>query len=184
MLACRSDHRDASAGGTMSEPRRTALGLIALAFVVYNANFRGISAGDSLPARFMPVAILLEGTLRLDSVYEATLMNRADPYWIRESVDGHHVSMYPVVTPLLVTPIYAPAVAVWKLAGGGERRLELMGEVMEKVSASVIASVSVGLCYLLLRRWLSRRDAILLALAYAFGTNTWITGSQGLWQHG
>src|SRR5450755_1223620 len=102
-----------------------------VAFVVYNANFRGISTGDSLPARFMPVAVLLERTVRLDSVYDATRMNRPKPYWIRQSVDGHFVSMYPVVTPLLVTPLYAPAVAVWKLAGGGERRLELMGEVME-----------------------------------------------------
>jgi len=38
--------------------------------------------------------------------------------------------------------------------------------------------------YLLLRRRLSRLDATLLTLAFAFGTGTWSTSSQALWQHG
>jgi hypothetical protein len=163
---------------------RTALFLACMAFVTYNANFRGISAGDSLPARFLPFAILREGTLHLDSVYEATRMNHPQPYWIMRSVDGHMVSMYPIVTPILVTPVYVPAFAAWRLLGGGELRLERLGEVMEKVAGSVLASVSVGLCYVLVRRRLERRDAILLTVAFAFGTNTWMTSSQGLWQHG
>lgn len=171
-------------GKTAEHRSQTALVLVCLAFVIYNANFRGITAGDAFPARFLPFAILQEGTLHLDSVYEATRMNHPQPYWIMRSVDGHMVSMYPIVTPILVTPVYVPAFVAWRLLGGGERLLERLGEVMEKVAASVLASVSVGLCYLLVRRRLERRDAILLTVAFAFGTNTWMTSSQGLWQHG
>lgn len=171
--------------GTAPERRgRTALLLACAVFVVYNANLRGITTGDAFPARFLPFAILHEGTLHLDTVYEATRMNDPRPYWIMRSVDGHAVSMYPVVTPILVTPLYVPAFAAWRLLGGGERLLERLGELMEKAAASAVASVCAALCYLLVRKRLERRDAILLTIAFAFGTNTWATSSQGLWQHG
>jgi hypothetical protein len=55
---------------------------------------------------------------------------------------------------------------------------------MEKLSASIIASLSVVLLWLVLRRITSAGVALVLALAYAFGTQTWSTSSQALWQHG
>jgi hypothetical protein len=151
--------------------------------VVYNANFRLIATGDSLPARFLPFAIWEEGSLHLDSVFEAT--NRGSrTYWMVPSRDGRVASAYPIVTPLLVTPLYAPAVAFLHLAGRTEERLARVGELMEKLAASVVASLTTGLLYLLLRRRLDTRDATLLAVAFAFGTNVWVTSSQALWQHG
>jgi hypothetical protein len=48
----------------------------------------------------------------------------------------------------------------------------------------VVASVTAGLMVLVLRRRMSRRNALLLAGLFALGTNTWVVGSQGLWQHG
>lgn len=168
----------------MERQGRTAALLACIAFLVYNANFRGITAGDNYPARFLPFSILTEQSLKLDSVYEATRMSDPRPYWIMRSVDGHAVSMYPIVTPVLVTPLYVPAVLFWTASGRDELVLERLGEMTEKFAASVVASLSVALAYLLIRRRLIRTDAIFLALAFAFGTNTWVTSSQGLWQHG
>jgi hypothetical protein len=55
---------------------------------------------------------------------------------------------------------------------------------MEKLCASLLAAMSTALLYLLLRRRADPRLSLLLALAYAFGTTTWMIGSQALWQHG
>lgn len=163
---------------------RAALLLTLIAFLVYNANFRTMGTGDTLPARFLPFAVLGEGSLHLDSVEKATISGHGHPYWILESRHERPASMYPVVAPLLVTPLYAPAIAYLNLRGWADWRLAYMGEIMEKVAASVVAAVAVAVMFLALRRRLERRDALLLAAAFAFCTNTWVTSSQALWQHG
>lgn len=155
--------------------------LFLVAFAVYNANLRSIAMGDSRATRFVPFALLRTGTLDLD-VFEPHVTGLSSKsYWARE-IDGRLVSMYPVVTPLLVAPLYIPA-AIY-LERTGWQRVGLAAEVMEKVAASFVAALSAGLMYLLLRRRAPRGDALLLTVAYAFGTNTWATSSQALWQHG
>ena len=47
-----------------------------------------------------------------------------------------------------------------------------------------MAALSASLLYLLLRRRAAAPIALLLTLAYAFGTTTWVISSQALWQHG
>ena len=54
---------------------------------------------------------------------------------------------------------------------------------MEKLSASLLASIASVLMFLVLRRE-GIRWALPLALVFAFGTNTWMISSQALWQHG
>src|SRR5688572_30754086 len=49
--------------------------------VVYNANLRSISAGDTYPARYMPFGILRHGTLSLDPILTLTQQGRARTYW-------------------------------------------------------------------------------------------------------
>jgi hypothetical protein len=156
------------------------------AFLLYNLNFRSISSGDCLPARFLPFAVLEEGSLHLDSVLEAT-RQRYDPtitYWILPSRDGRHASMYPLVTPLLATLFYIPGWLYLKHAGWTYENLVFVGAFMEKIAASAVASITVGVMFLALRRRVGRRSALLLAAIFAAGTNTWVIGSQGLWQHG
>lgn len=168
--------------------RKRAGALILLAFLVYNANLRPISAGDCYPARFLPFSLWGRGSLTLDSVRDVARVGRADglaiPYWMMLSRQGWTVSSYPLVTPVLVTPLYGPAAAVLRVTGWKREHLAVAGPVMEKLAASVLTSVAVGLLYLLLRRRLDRGLATLLAVAFAFGTNTWVTSSQALWQHG
>ncbi|HWB58658.1 MAG TPA: hypothetical protein VG733_04165 [Chthoniobacteraceae bacterium] len=163
---------------------RACLALALLAFAIYNANLRLVTSGDNFPARYLPFAILGHGTLYLDPVEKAVSQGRAQPYWMVPGRNGHVVSQYPVVTPALVAPLYLPAVAYLDARGWTDERLERLARLMEKISATIIASLSVAVVYLLLRRRTDPRTATLMAVAYAFGTNTWMIGSQGLWQHG
>lgn len=172
-------------------------------FLVYNANLRQIGAADTLSARYQPLILWHNGTLDFDA--NARLVAHGHPmtppaarppetdgkvtyfrpstYWMIRTRRHQLASLYPVVTPLLVSPLYLPAV-IWLNAHGWEQpQVDQVAELMEKISASLLASLASVLLYLLLRlehnRW-----SLPLALAFAFGTNTWMTSSQALWQHG
>src|ERR1700688_3223648 len=84
------------------------LGLVCL--LVYNANLRSISAGDTYPARYLPFGIWRYGSVLLDPISTITAQGRPNPYWIVMGRGGHAISLYPVVLPILVAPLYLPAV--------------------------------------------------------------------------
>lgn len=171
--------------GPFGRADRRLAALLGLAvFLLYNLNFRSITSGDCLPARFLPFAVLEKRSLHLDLVLDATRQGHQETYWIVTTRDGRSASMYPIITPLLVTPLYIPAWLYLKQAGWTQRRLADTGALMEKVGASAVASVTVALLFLALRRRLPQGNALLLAAVFAAGTNTWVIGSQGLWQHG
>ena len=182
----RTRRRDRPAGHPKSPPvphwieRRAAILLFLSCLLVYNSNLRLIGSGDSIPARILPLAILNHGTMYLDA-YGPRPFNA---YWFTSSRNGRLVSFYPVVLPVLVTPLFVPAAIYFESVEPPSWRFRVLGEVMEKLSASIIASLSVVLLWLVLRRITSRGVALVLALAYAFGTQTWSTSSQALWQHG
>ncbi|MFL6193170.1 MAG: hypothetical protein ACJ75H_03280, partial [Thermoanaerobaculia bacterium] len=153
--------------------------------LVYNANRRAISAGDTYPARYLPFAIWQYHSLVLDPVATLTAQGRGDTaFWMVPAPGGHTISLYPVVLPVLIAPLYLPAVGYLHLRGWTDARLDHMAKVMEKLSASLVAALSAALLYLLLRRRAAAPIALLLTLAYAFGTTTWVISSQALWQHG
>jgi hypothetical protein len=153
--------------------------------VVYNANLRAITAGDTYPARYLPFSIVQYRTLFLDPVANVAAQGRgAGAFWMIHRPDGHLISFYPIVVPVLVSPLYVPAVAYVHLLGWNAARLDHVARVMEKLVASFLAALSAALLYLLLRRRASAAVALLLTLAYAFGTTTWVISSQALWQHG
>lgn len=158
------------------------LGLVCL--FVYNANLRSIGAGDTLPARYLPFGIWHYGSVLLDPIRDATVEGQANPYWVQTGRKGHSLSLYPVVVPVLVAPLYLPAVVYLNARGWNPEDLRLVATAMEKLSASLIAAAASSLLYLLLRRRARRGDAVLLTVAFALGTNTWMIGSQALWQHG
>ena len=172
-------------------------------FLVYNANLRQIGAGDTLPARYQPLILWHDGTLGLDTnarlVGHGHLMiqDRKQPasavgnatyfepqaYWMIYTRHNQRASLYPLVTPLLVAPLYVPAVMWLNTHGWEQPHIDRVAELMEKLSASLIASIASVLMYLVLRRD-GNRWSLPLALAFAFGTNTWMISSQALWQHG
>src|SRR4051794_29983505 len=177
------------------------LGLVC--FLVYNVNLRQIGAGDTVPARYQPLILWHDGTLDLDA--DARLVAHGhsmlpdwsrpagadgkviyfepSAYWMVRTRQHQLASLYPMVTPLLVSPLYIPAV-IWLNAYGWEPpQIDRVAELMEKISASILASVASVLMFLVLRRDCIRWS-LLLAMAFAFGTNTWMISSQALWQHG
>jgi hypothetical protein len=165
--------------------RQLALIFALLALILYNANLRDIATGDSFPARFVPMAVLHYGTVYLNDLAEATKMGHEDAYWILPVRGGRLASSYPLVTPLLVTPLYVPAVLYLDHHGWNDvERVQQVGRVMEKLAASCIAAASAGLMFWLLIRQMSRARSLLLAAAFALGTETWVISSQALWQHG
>src|ERR1700753_1547662 len=130
------------AGGDAARRRRDLrvgllLGLLCL--LVYNANLRTIGTGDSLPARYQPFALWRFGTLRLDPIRDATREGHPGAYWIVDGRSGHPVSLYPVVLPVLVAPLYLPAVAYLQVRGWTPTRLMRTAIVMEKLTASLLA---------------------------------------------
>jgi hypothetical protein len=159
------------------------LGLFCL--LVFNANRRAISAGDTYPARYLPFAIWRYHTVLLDPIAPLTAQGRGDgAFWMVTVPGGHTISLYPVVLPVLIAPLYLPAVATLHRQGWTDARLDHLARVMEKLAASLVAALSAALLYLLLRRRAAESTALLLTLAYAFGTTTWVVSSQALWQHG
>lgn len=160
---------------------RRAIGLGILSFAVYNINLRWVGSYDSLAASLLPFAVWQGDGVYLDKYtdYPAPMA-----YSIVRTENGHWASLYPIVTPLLVSPLYFPA-AFWQRFRFERTPVkEHFRWLMEKLSASVMASLSVALLYLVLSRLASGATAMVLSVAYAFGTATWTISSQALWQHG
>ena len=170
-------------GGRRELRASLLIGLCCL--LVYNANLRAISAGDAYPARYLPFAIWRYHSILLDPIATLTAQGRdGTAFWMVHVPGGHIISLYPVVLPVLLAPLYLPAAGYLHLRGWTDGRLDHTARVMEKLSASLVAALSASLLYLLLRRRAAAPIALLLTLAYAFGTTTWVVSSQALWQHG
>jgi hypothetical protein len=172
-------------------------------FLVYNANLRQIGAGDTMPARYLPLILWHNGTLALDAnarlvahghsmIAERNRTTGADgkvnyfepwAYWMVHTRHNQLASLYPVVTPLLVAPLYLPAVIWLNKHGWQQPQIDRVAVLMEKISASFLASLASVLMFLVLRRDCIRWS-LPLAMVFAFGTNTWVISSQALWQHG
>ncbi len=157
-----------------------ALAVFLVSFLVFNANLRRIGTYDSKAASLIPFSLWEGRGLTMDR-YASFFPPPFDVLLIR-SASGHRVSFYPVVTPILAAPLYFP----WVLARASGRTVDAgaAAEALEKFSASVLTALSVAALFLFLDRITSRRSALLLAGAYAFGTSTWTISSQALWQHG
>ena len=164
---------------------RTSLLIFLLSLLIYNSNFRSISAGDTYPARYLPFAILRHHTIYLDPIETVAAQGRgAGAFWMLHRPDGHIISLYPITLPVLISPLYIPAAAYLHVRGWSDARVDDVAKIMEKASASLLAALAAALLYLLLRRRARHSVALLLTIAFAFGTTTWVVSSQALWQHG
>ena len=160
-----------------SDPISTATLLFAIVLAAYTANGRTIWSWDTLAARYMPFGILRHGSFYLDD-FPILYENRPEWRGAVRQVGGHWVSSYPVGAPLVAAPFYIPAVLSGLPSDFGR------AYTREKVSAATIVALSVALLYLALLGLTTRSAAMLLALAYAFGTSSFSVSSQALWQHG
>lgn len=164
--------------------------LLFLLFVIYNINFRLVRIDDSVPARLLPFSLLINHSIYLDHWVEPYFASARGPLGVYFVVkfDGHWISSYPLITPLIVTPLYVPA-AVWlthlppPLRSNPAIRVSVI-DLMEKISASLIAALSALVLFLAVRRVAPLQTSLIVTLAYALASPTWAISSQALWKHG
>ncbi len=170
--------------------RRHVLLLGLLLFLVYNSNLRTIHIDDSVPARLLPFSLLIDHSFYLDRWVGPYLAAAKGPYKAYFVVPwrGHLISFYPVVMPVLLTPIYgAPA---WWVAhqqpplDPGDPVFGVIVDTWEKLCASLIATLSALVLFAGLKRALSVEASLALALIYGLASSTWTISSQALWKHG
>jgi len=154
------------------------------ALVIYNVNFQRIASGDTVAASLVPFSLWLDGSVTADRFYPYLAEHAPNQTQGFHLKGGRAWSAYPIAVPLLIAPLYGPAALVVRAGGWDTERIVLLAGVLEKLAASLVASLSVALFYLLARRLTSPRRAALVALIYAFATETWTISSQALWQHG
>jgi hypothetical protein len=150
-------------------------------FAAYLAIGHSVGAGDTLPARYLPLSLLREVDFDLDEF--APLLGavsppgRPLPYYLRLS-DGHYVSAFSPGPAVLALPVYAVPV----LAGvTAESRWPAR---LERLSAAAITALSVLALFLAVRQASSETTALVVAAVYAFCTSSLSVSSQALWEHG
>lgn len=166
-------------------PRVASLALFVLCVAVYTSNGKTLSMGDSVPARLLPVALLLDGTPMLDRFAPALDVGTPRAYFVRRTPYGL-ASFYPITTGLLATPIVAPAV-LWieRRESPDPKTWIARMRIWEKVAATVLTALAVVVFHrLCLEIGATPSLALLLALTFAFGSQAFSTSSQALWQHG
>jgi len=154
--------------------------LFILVYVVYNTVSRMTMSGDTNPAAFLPLALILHQTVYFDAFIGAGLgpgVAYAFPL-----VNDHYVSLFPIVTPVLITPVYFVSYLLYTVFSLPFDTASIM--ILAKTSATIIAALSVVFVYLAGKELFPKKIALLTALVYAFATSTWSVSSQALWQHG
>jgi hypothetical protein len=154
--------------------------LFVLVYVVYNTVSRMTMSGDTNPAAFLPMALILHQTVFFDEFVGAGLgpnVAYAFPW-----VNGHYVSLFPIVTPVLITPVYFVSYLLYTVFSLPFDSTGIM--ILAKTSATIVAALSCVFVYLAGRELFPKKIALFTALVYAFATSTWSVSSQALWQHG
>src|SRR5262249_17950067 len=131
--------------------------VFAIAMIVYVANGRTISGGDSVPAKNLPVAILRHGTFYLDQL--KTPDAKRVPYYLRQ-VGDHYVSDYPVGAALFAIPFYALPIEL-----GVDTQSRIYAE-LEKVSAATMVALSAAILCLAAVRLDETWIALIIAGTY------------------
>ncbi len=158
--------------------------LFLLSFSVYNANFRTIGSGDTIPTSLIPIALITKGSLVMDEFYQHYLSTIGDVYYFQKTSYGY-ISSYPIATGLLITPFYVLPVLLFEAGNPTTADWASFANSAEKIAASGIAALSVVVfLFVALRLSKSPRTALVMTVAYAFGSQAWVTSSQGLWMHG
>jgi len=114
-------------------------------------------------------------------------MRYENAYFLLNSHD-HCISFFPIVTPVLVTPLYVIPYIILKFCNIAfsidDPYIYLFIVFMEKVSASIVASLSCVFMFLSIKQMFNDKIAWISTIAFGLATNTWSTSSQALWQHG
>lgn len=159
--------------------------LFTLTFIIFNLNVNSLGSGDTIPARLLPMNLLSGNGLYFDN-YVEVLQNRFGTTYYFQQFNGHYISFFPILTGLIVLPFYLPFYIYLNLNNIADiNHFYIFSLVLQKLSASFLASLSVVLFLVLIKK-ISNNNKIsaLFALIFAFGSQTFSISSQALWQHG
>ncbi|NOS77602.1 MAG: hypothetical protein HOP35_06620 [Nitrospira sp.] len=162
---------------SVQEGLQSPLLLFIGALTVYYSNGHTFETGDTLPARFLPVSLLIDHDFYLDE-WASTIEAYDDPYFAR-SLNGHLISTYPPWGAVLSLPVYVIPV----LKVGTRLTAEMLFD-LEKRASMLTVALSVLTVFIGLRRVAPPRVAWCIAFVYAFGTSSLSLVSQASWQHG
>ncbi|HEV2386570.1 MAG TPA: hypothetical protein VGS20_04870 [Candidatus Acidoferrales bacterium] len=176
----------ASRAAAKVQGRGAALCLCAGLFLLYCSNLRTIYTGDTVATRFLPFSLLLDHTLNVDRWVGPYLFPPGSPnnYFVT-CAHGHWMSSYPILTPLVVTPLYViPSLYLARRPGPiPARTAQTISQGMEKLSAALLAALSAGILFLALRKIAAPGAALAIAVVYGAASSTWSIASQALWTH-
>jgi Dolichyl-phosphate-mannose-protein mannosyltransferase len=162
-------------GTPVSSSLRGVLLLFLGVVFVYSLNGRTLTAGDTIPASYLPLSLMREFDFDLD---EFPFLYEGEMPWYLQRINGRIVSAYPPWAGLLAVPVYLlPAL-------GGLAAQSPWIHDLEKLAATLITALSVVLLMFTLRQLTNEKIAWLIAIVYAFGTSSFSSSSQALWQHG
>ncbi|MGH8071186.1 MAG: glycosyltransferase family 39 protein, partial [Candidatus Entotheonellia bacterium] len=142
---------------------------------MYSLNGRALTAGDTIPASYLPLSLLREFDFDLD---EFPFLYEGEIPWFVQRINGRIVSAYPPWAGLMAIPVY-----LLPVLGGLPSQSPWIHD-LEKLSATLITALSVILVLFTLRRLTKEKIAWGIAIVYAFGTSSFSSSSQALWQHG
>jgi len=153
-------------------------------------NKLAIQSEDTIPTMFLPVAIIKEKTMNLDSYYwmmlgkyphpdDKSFIRGLTPFYLKK-IGNHYVSAFPIITALISLPIYFLPLKL----GMPITWDNLI--ILSKISSSLIVLLSGVFLYILLRKHFlnDEKKASLLTYVYLFGTVNYAMISQSMWQHG
>lgn len=152
--------------------------LLGIVFLVYCNWANPFPMNDTYGSESIPFSVLNNHTIFLDEAYLAHADDGNIAYRFVRVEGGHYASVFPVVTPVLITPLYVIPYLF------GVPFSDLLQFVMAHIASALIAALSVVFIYLACRYLTSRKIALLTAFIFAFATSTWSISSQYLYAHG
>src|SRR5215831_10625400 len=170
-IVLRARRRGIPASTSLRGPLLLFLGVVS----VYSLNGRAFPAGDTIPASYLPLSLLREFDFDLD---EFPFLYEGEMPWFVQRINGRIVSGYPPWAGVMAIPVY-----LLPVLGGLSAQSPWIHD-LEKLSATLITALSVVLLLFALRRLTNEKVAWFIALVYAFGTSSFSSSSQALWQHG
>ena len=162
---------------------RAAAWVFVGSLALYLSNGRVVGQVDAWPNSLLSVAILVDGTLTFDRLYEGA--GRAPPSVFITTPHGL-VGAYPIATGLLALPFYALPIAVEAaVARPSAEGWIRFGWRFQKLPAAAFAALAVAVFWGLCRALgFAEPLSVGLTLWVALASENFGTAAQSLWQHG
>ncbi|MBH8566846.1 glycosyltransferase family 39 protein [Nostoc sp. CENA67] len=171
------------------------LSIFLFCIITYLANGVTISSGDAIPNTLLAFNLLENHTFHFDAFRESYFCsdNYSPCYFFTEANNGHLSSVYPIGPAIVTFPLYLVFYVCFKYIYGlsasvpldlTSANFEVYRILFEKLAATITTAVTVVIFYLSTRLKFDRNISLVSTFVFAFATNTWMTSSQGLWQHG